>query len=123
MPPLTVQRYQHERTRARCAIWRRDLPTAEVQAGKTLRVDLTEPARVRWTGDGWRSFTDTETIDTGLGLHVVELPTADRPPGTRFTFTWLRLGTQTWEGQDYVVTIVETQRQFACGNRAVTVSV
>jgi glucoamylase len=87
-------------------IWRKDLPTAEIPAGKVLRIDLTEASRVRWTDDGWRSFTDSETADTGLGLHVLELPTASRAAGTSFSFTWLGLGSEAWEGRDYVVMIV-----------------
>jgi glucoamylase len=111
MPPQTVQRYQHERVSARCAVWRKDLATAEVPAGKVLRIDLAEPSRVRWTDDDWSSFTDTETTDCGLGLHFVELPTAGKAPGTRLYFTWQQLEHGSWEGQNHAVAVVAPDKQ------------
>jgi glucoamylase len=104
MPPQTVQRYQHDRVTPRCAVWRKDLPVGAVPSGRVLRIDLTEAARVRWTVDEWATCTDSETVDTGLGLHVAELPTAGRGVGTQLVFTWVVNGV--WEGQNYTVTIV-----------------
>jgi glucoamylase len=107
MPPQTVQRYQHEKVRARCAVWREDLPMAEVPAGRVLRIDLLEPACIRWTDDGWGRFTDSDTTDTGMGLHVLELPTAALSPGAHIDFTWIRLETGSWAGRDFRVVIGE----------------
>jgi glucoamylase len=115
MPPQTVQRYQHERVSARCAVWRKDLEQAEVPAGRVLRIDLTEASRVRWTDDDWQSFADTETTDSGLGLHFIELPTAGRAPGTRLSFTWQWVETGAWDGQNYSVAIVAQNKQCSGG--------
>ena len=106
MPPQTVQRYQHDRVAPRCVIWRPDVPVATVPAGRVLRIDLPDAARARWTDDGWGRFIDSETVDTGLGLHVVELPTAGLPVGTRFEFTWVGVGSGVWAGQNYAVEVV-----------------
>jgi glucoamylase len=106
LPPQTVQRYQHERVSARCVVWRKDLPVTEVRTGRSLRLDLTEPVRVRWTDDEWGHYVDSESRDTGLGLHVVELPTAARAAGTRFEFTWMALASGAWDGRNYTVSVV-----------------
>jgi glucoamylase len=105
MPPQTVQRYQHERVAPRCTVWRKDLPVAEVPLGRVLRLDLMTAARVRWTDDGWASFTDSETADTGLGLHVLELSTAGRAVGTRLVFTWVGIAGGVWDGTDCTVAV------------------
>ena len=34
------------------------------------------PANVRWSVDGWHTVHDTPTTDTGVGLHYLDLPTA-----------------------------------------------
>ena len=105
MPPQPVQRYQRDKVAARCAVWRIDLPVAPIPAGRVLRIDLTETSRVRWTSDGWSRFVDVDTIDTGFGLHVVELPTSGLAPETRLAFTWLHLRSGTWVGQNFSVAV------------------
>ncbi len=105
MPPQTVERYQRDQRVGRCAIWREDLPLAGIPAGRVLRIDLTEPARVRWTSDGWNTDSDIDAEDTGLGLHVVELPTRDLRPGTQLAFTWLSLATGNWVGRNFTVVV------------------
>ncbi len=105
MPPQTEQRYVRDKIAPRIAIWRRDLPIPALAAGRVLRLDLPEAARVRWTVDSWASLTDGMTADLGIGLHVIELPTAPLAPGTRLTFTWQSLASSAWAGQDFTVVI------------------
>ena len=68
---------------------------------KLLRIETLAPAQVHWSSDGWQTVVDTDTRDTGLGLHVVDLPTSRLPPGTiiRFTFYWPEA--RRWEGTDF----------------------
>ncbi len=75
-------------------------------AGRTLRIDLPEAARVHWSKDGWTTATDAETTDAGVGgLHVLELPTVEIALGGRVVFTWQRRGSGEWVGEDYAVEI------------------
>ncbi len=103
MPPQTVRRYVKERNTPRCRPWRPDWRAETVPAGRVLRIDLPDAAMVHWTADGWETVTDSFTQDSGLGLHVVELPTDRMAPGTQIAFTWRWRGTGAWVGQDYVV--------------------
>jgi glucoamylase len=104
-PPQPVQRYQHDRVRARLRDWRPTWRRTTLPAGQALRVELPEPAIVRWTGDEWRSSHDLPTEDTGVGIHAAELPTQSLPTGSRIAFTWRRWHDGSWLGQNYDVTV------------------
>lgn len=106
-PAATWARYRGKRPTVDYEIWGpRDRPR-RMRAGQTLTVALRAPARVRWGLDDWQTPDDVETRDTGIGVHVVDLPVAKRAAGTivRFTFYWLE--TESWEGRDYDVTITD----------------
>jgi glucoamylase len=101
MPPQPVQRYQIEATGSPYAIWRFNHKRQTITAGKTLRLEALAPAVVHWSADNWQTMYDTKTRDTGLGVHVADLPVGELPAGTglRFTFYWPEAGH--WEGVDF----------------------
>ena len=76
MPPQVAQRYLVDRRRATHACWRVNARCRSMPAGRTLRVELLRPARVRWSADNWRSSSVIETRDTGLGVWVADVPAA-----------------------------------------------
>ncbi len=51
--------------------------------------------------------SDVDTRDTGLGLHVVDLPTAKLGPGSSVQFTFLWHDSGAWEGRDYEVSVTD----------------
>ena len=73
--------------------------------GRTLRISLPAPGLVLWSFDGWRTVHDTETVDTGLGLHAVDLPTGRLTCGTSIVFTLYWPQQQRWEGVDSTVEV------------------
>jgi glucoamylase len=104
-PPQTVQRYQVEKVESRHSVWRFNHKCQTIRPGTLLRIEVLERAVVHWSADEWRTAADAETRDTGLGLHVVDLPTRDLPAGrrVRFTFYWAIAGR--WEGSDYEIAV------------------
>jgi glucoamylase len=100
MPPQPVQRYQKDKVGSPHNIWRFNHKSQTMLAGQILRIEVLEPARVHWSKDGWQTVQDTETQDTGLGIHVADLPTDSLPSGTRLSFTFYWLATDAWEGGD-----------------------
>ncbi len=104
-PPQPVKRYLVDKLPPRCAIWRADLPITTIAAGRVLRIDMLEAAVLHWSRDDWTRVTDTALHDTGLGLHVAEIPTAGLPAGTRILFTWRYQGSGTWAGANYSVEV------------------
>lgn len=101
MPPESARRYQIDRVAARVVFWRPDLPRRSIPPGRVLRIELPEPVLVHWTRDHWQSAEDVVSRDSGLRVHFVDLPTADLAAGTAITFTFRRLASGQWAGEDY----------------------
>jgi glucoamylase len=104
-PPQPARRYLREKRVARCRPWRPDWRPPSIPAGRVLRLDLPEAALVHWSMDGWQTRRDTQTRDTGLGIHTAEIPTEGCVPSRAIVFTWMNLATRKWIGQDYTVTL------------------
>ena len=104
-PPQTLERYVKGDTRSQLVQWRFNHKIRELPPGRTLRVETLEPATVHWSADGWRTVRDAATRDSGLGVHLADLPSGTLPPGSeiRFTFYWPEAGR--WEGTDFSVKI------------------
>ena len=86
-------------------IWRFNDKPRTMPAGRTLRLEVLAPANVRWSVDDWAHAHDAPTRDTGLGVHVADLPTRGLAASARvlFTFYWPDAGR--WEGTDFAVTL------------------
>jgi len=107
MPPQPVERYIVQSAAPRHAIWRFNHKCREMPAGRTLRVELLAPAVVHWGLDGWHDVRDMPTVDTGLGVHVCDLPVQALRPGTRIDFTFLWTGQNRWEQADFAVVLTD----------------
>jgi len=104
-PPQTVQRYLVEKHKRNFVGWRVNNKTRSIPRSKLLRIILFAPARVHWSLDSWTTAHDTDTRDTGLGIHILELPTASLPAGAQAVFTFFWPAENRWEGTDYAVRI------------------
>jgi glucoamylase len=101
LPPQTVRRYQRERRAARVQSWRPDWRAPKIAPGQVLRIELPAPSVVSWSRDDWRTRTEAATRDTGLGVHVAEVPAA---PGSRsIVFTWRGTGDGATNGEGFIV--------------------
>ncbi|HEY3415928.1 MAG TPA: glycoside hydrolase family 15 protein, partial [Armatimonadota bacterium] len=105
MLPQSTRRYLVEHTDSSFDLWRFNHQTRLMPVGKILRIEVQAPAVVHWSGDGWHSVQDHETRDIGLGIHYVDLPTAQLPSGRHidFTFYWPRAGH--WEGTNFTMRV------------------
>jgi glucoamylase len=105
MPPQPVRRYQVDKVKPRWHGWRENNKCTRLPAGRLLRIVLREPSIVHWSEDGWTTIRDTETWDSGLGVHLCDLPTAHLPHGGRVLFTFFHLGEKRWVEVDYTVIV------------------
>jgi glucoamylase len=62
---------------------------------------------VHWGIDGWQTVHDSDTRDTTLGVHLVDLPTVALRAGNRVDFTFYWPDEQRWEGVDFCVHVEE----------------
>jgi glucoamylase len=107
MPPQPLRRYQIDKTPSRLALWRFNHKCRTLHRGKTLRIEALARAVLHWTVDAWRTVQDTPTIDSRLGVHFVDLPTAALPAGVRVQFTFFWVEANRWEGEDYCMRVAE----------------
>ena len=105
MPPQPVRRYLVEGVASRHFVWRFNHKCRTMPRGKALRVETLAPARLHWSLDSWRTIHDSATRDTGLGIHLVDLPTENAPSGAEVVFTFYWPEPSRWEGVDYTVAI------------------
>jgi len=94
IPPQPVERYLKKQTVSPHAIWSFNHKIRTMKLGQSLRLKLLAPAVVHWSADGGPLNRNTETWDTGIGVHVADLPTKGLAAGSRvtFTFTWPTAG-------------------------------
>ncbi|MGB5051678.1 MAG: glucan 1,4-alpha-glucosidase [Caldilineaceae bacterium] len=105
MPSQTVQRYQEQKIQSSSTIWRFNHKCRTMAEGNSLRIELPNEATVQWSSDGGQTTQAVATRDTGLGLHVADLATADLPANTRIRFTFFWTETEKGEGADYTVEV------------------
>ena len=105
MPPQPVQRYQVQKTRAIISAWRFNHMPKYLLEGTNLRIQVLVSALVRWSVDGWKTAQDAITIDSGLGLQYVDLPTNNLPVGATVAFTFFWPAAKKWEETNWEVTV------------------
>ena len=103
-PAPVRKRYVEQKAESTIEIWTFAHQPARIRKGKTLRVITSSPAIVHWSVDAWKTVTDSETDDSGLGCWYADLPAPALTPGNKIVFT-LRWGDR-WEGRDFSIEIV-----------------
>lgn len=103
--PQPVRRYLFEHHDPAFAVWRFSHKCSSIPCGKVLRIEVLEPATIRWSADDWASVHDLQTQDTGIGLHMAELPVSTLPSGSSVGFTFFWKASATWEGTNFSVAL------------------
>ena len=104
-PPQAYQRYVVEKHKSPNAGWRFNNKAKTIPQGKNLRVSLPAPALVHWTFNSWDTTHDTDTVDTGLGLHVADLTSHVLEAGREILFTFYWKNEHRWEGTNFAVIV------------------
>ena len=105
MPPQTVQRYQVLKVESPYNNWRFNHKCVSMPQGKRLRIEVLQSAVVHWSADDWATVHDSPTRDTGIGMHVADLPTSALADGARIVFTFHWPLADRWEGTDFSVAV------------------
>jgi glucoamylase len=104
-PPQTVERYLTKKKSAEYFNWRFNNKPRTMPCGKKLRLLVMEPAMVHWSFDNWQRSQDSESNDSGWGLHHVDLLTETLAVGREISFTFYWKASARWEQRDYQVTV------------------
>ncbi len=105
MPPLTAQRYLVDQPACQHWMWRFSQRWPTMPSGRLLRIETHAAATLRWTSDGWQSWSDCDSTDTGMGIHVTDLPTAALAAGTHIEWTFHWTAADRWEGRNFSLVI------------------
>ena len=103
MPPQTARRYTDGKHEVHVQSWRMNAKIKNVVEGRRLRLELPEPATVRWSLDNWRAVNDVTTMATGFGTHICDLPTQNLRANEVVKFTMFWSDRKTWEGANFEV--------------------
>jgi glucoamylase len=106
-PPQPVKRYIQDKIGSPLVIWRFNHQVRELPRGKILRIETRVRAQLRWSGDEWQTVAEDTSRDTGLGVHVIDLPSTKLTGSSvRFTFYWPEA--RHWEDRNFEVRIAES---------------
>ena len=105
MPEATYRRYVVDKVPPTHALWSRQIKRRTIRSNRTLRLVLTGPTRVHWSGDGWKTVHDTDAAASGLGTYFVDIAPDTFASYGSVVFTLYDLESGSWEGADYQIAI------------------
>lgn len=108
MMPEVYKRYAVGKKQSNIYSWKYNQKCRTIKNGGTFRIETASPVLVHWSTDGWKTTHDTESKDTGMGMHITDINTERLPAGTDILFTFYWPGQQRWEGRDYGVTVKDS---------------
>lgn len=100
---IVANRYLVPHEPSSLEIWNFDRQLQTMQASKRLRIPLKIAFSLRWSVDNWSTFTDTQSVETAVGIYYVDLPTNQNDAGSLVQFTFYWTDSQRWEGENYSV--------------------
>lgn len=104
--PDVAKRYLVDRSKCKkLEIWKQNRQIRTVRSDHILRIQAPSAFILHWSLDDWRTVADTRSNSTSLGVEYVDIDgEASRGRSVLFTFLWV--GSNTWEGRDYKVSVV-----------------
>ena len=107
MPRHTYHRYIVNNTKCNFAAWRFVMQTKKIPRCKEFfRIEVMAAATVQWSADGWTTKNQTNTIHTGFGIHIADIPFKQlNSKEIIFTFYWK--DSNKWENKDFTVQIAD----------------
>jgi glucoamylase len=105
MPAPTKTRYIDGKPPPAPQSWRFTSKITKIGSGRTLRLELLQPARVRWSADNWTTIHDSMTEASGLGTYICDLPSGELRGAAAMQFTFFWVETNTWQGANFAVEI------------------
>jgi glucoamylase len=100
----TEARYLKKKSLSPFTIWRFNWPCTVITSGKILRIEVLSAAKIHWSADNWKTSSDTNTKDTGLGMFIADINLGNKSAKEiKFTFFWK--DSTKWENKDFEVKV------------------
>ena len=106
MPLQTEQRYINQNHPSKLIIWKFNHKCRQVNIDKTLRIEVKEEARIRWSVDNWDTFKEDKLSDTGLGIYFIDFDIRNFKESKKLSFTFHWLAEDKWEGINFEVDLI-----------------
>ena len=113
MPPYAADREVVDQVTSEHTVWRFDLRTTTLDAGRKLRIETLAPVQIHWSADHWLSAQDQASCDSGIGLHVTDLDTEELAEESDIVFTVFWKDQNRWEGEDFWVRVAPMSQEMA----------
>lgn len=101
MPLQVEKRYIKDKTKSNLYTWTFSTQLKYIPKNKILRIHSLANATVRWSTDDWFTSNELSTLDSGVGVHYVDLPTANLDNDTKIGFTFYWHDAECWENINY----------------------
>ncbi len=105
MPSQTEHRYIDERHPSKLNVWKFNHKCQQMKSGEILRIESWAKVKIKWSSDDWKTYNETETKDTGLGIFYVDISTKELKAITKLSFTFYWIDQKKWDESKYEVTI------------------
>lgn len=102
--PEVAERYLNKAGRQELEVWKPNRQVRTIRPGQTLRIQMPERFRLRWSADGWQNAEEIEAAETSVGIAFVDLGT-DAGEEKVIAFTFYYPDTERWEERNYQVQV------------------
>jgi glucoamylase len=64
------------------------------------------PAVIHWSINNWEEVIETKTRDTGIGIHIADIPTSSLKTDELIQFTFFWSEANHWEEENFTVKVI-----------------
>jgi glucoamylase len=101
MPLQVEKRYVTDKVKSNLFTWTFSTNLKFIPKGRTLRIHCLANATIRWSTDDWFTSQEVTTLDSGVGVHYVDLPTTNLDNDVKIVFTFYWHDAECWENINY----------------------
>lgn len=108
--PEVAARYAKGKPNSKVEFWLPKHPMRQIWREHTIRICASDPFRLRWSTDQWKTWTDSQSHATGVGGEYFDIAPTDFQSTVEFTFFWTSRGQ--WEGRNYQIEAHEEESKW-----------
>ncbi len=99
------ERYVVGRAISDLVIWKFNQKVRAIRAEQRLRIEVSAPAFLHWTRDGWATVSHDPMKEIAPGIYAFEFPPGSFSPGRALVFTFYWPEAEKWEETDFVIAV------------------